>query len=126
MNNEPESFEYDDSEAVAYIRKKLSPALKERLSDDDIVYFVDLIYEYYESRGIIEEFEDESDDSVVDIDLSEIVEYIIKNAKKDQIGSFTEEEVLSIVEAEMDFCGFEEEQEEAYRWAKINSLSLQI
>ena len=44
---------------------------------------------------------------------SEIVEYIIKNAKKDQIGSFTEEEVLSIVEAEMDFCGFEEEQEEA-------------
>ena len=67
----------------------------------------------YESRGIIEEFEDESDDSVVDIDLSEIVEYIIKNAKKDQIGSFTEEEVLSIVEAEMDFCGFEEEQEEA-------------
>ena len=46
MNNEPESFEYDDSEAVAYIRKKLSPALKERLSDDDIVYFVDLIYEY--------------------------------------------------------------------------------
>ena len=63
MNNEPESFEYDDSEAVAYIRKKLSPALKERLSDDDIVYFVDLIYEYYESRGIIEEFEDESDDA---------------------------------------------------------------
>ena len=113
MNNEPESFEYDDSEAVAYIRKKLSPALKERLSDDDIVYFVDLIYEYYESRGIIEEFEDESDDSIVDIDLSEIVEYIIKNAKKDQIGSFSEEEVLSIVEAEMDFCGFEEGQEEA-------------
>ena len=49
----------------------------------------------------------------MDIDLSEIVEYIIKNAKKDQIGSFSEEEVLSIVEAEMDFCGFEEGQEEA-------------
>lgn len=113
MSNENEPFEYDDSEAVAYIRSKLSPALRERLGDDEITYFVDLIYEYYESRGIIEEFEEESDDAVVDIDLSEIVEYIIKNAKKDQVGSFSEAEVLEIVEAEMDFCGFEEEQEEA-------------
>ncbi len=112
MNNENELFEYDDSEAATYIRKRLSPALQKRLGDDEITYFIDLIYEYYESRGILEEFEDESEDATVNIDLTEIVEYIIKNAKKDQIGIFTEAEVLEIVEAEMDFCGFEEEVEE--------------
>ncbi len=115
MKNNQETFEdfhYDDTEAVNFIRKTISPQLASKLSDDDIYYFIDLITEYYESRGIFEEFEDESDDQEVSIDLGEIAEYIVKNAKRDDVGVFTENEVMEIVEAEMEFCGFEEATEE--------------
>ena len=43
---------YDDAASVAFIRNYIPQELKELLSDDDIVYFVDLIYDYYESRDI--------------------------------------------------------------------------
>lgn len=109
-NNEP--FEYDDAEAVAFIRSKLTQPLASKLSDDEIYYFIDLITEYYESRGVFDEFEDESDDTTISIDLGEITDYIIKNAERDDIGKFSEEEVLEIVEAEMEFCGFDEAEEE--------------
>lgn len=114
MNNNPnnEPFEYDDAEAVSFIRAKISKSLAEKLTDDEIYYFLDLITEYYESRGVFEEFEEESNDSFVSIDLNDITDFIIKNALRDQIGKYTEEEVLEVVEAEMEFCGFDEVGEE--------------
>ncbi|MBB6274940.1 hypothetical protein [Porphyromonas circumdentaria] len=114
MNNNPnnEPFEYDDTEAVSFIRTKISEPLAKKLSDDEIYYFLDLITEYYESRGVFEEFEEESDESFVSIDLNDIADFIIKNAARDQIGEYTEQEVLEVVEAEMEFCGFNEVEEE--------------
>ncbi len=111
-NQNKEPFEYDDVEAVSFIRTKLSQPLAEKLTDDEIFYFLDLITEYYESRGLFDEFEEESGENFVSIDLNDITDFIIKNALRDQIGQYTEEEVLEVVEAEMEFCGFDEVGEE--------------
>ena len=46
--------------------------LKELLSDDDIVYIVDLIYDYYESRGYLSD-EDQDGDEPIDIDEDELL-----------------------------------------------------
>ena len=50
---------YDDQEAVKYIRNYIPQELKELVTDDDIIYFVDLIYDFYESRGFFDDAEDE-------------------------------------------------------------------
>lgn len=48
-------------------------------------YFLDLIDEYYSESGILDAQPDE--DGYVNIDLEEVVAYIVKEAKKDEIGN---------------------------------------
>lgn len=112
MNTQQEPFEYDDSEAVVYIRKHISPELAQKLSNDDITYVVDVIWEYYDSRGFLDEEEDEVELSL-EIDLDEVATYIQKAARKDGVATLTLDEVLQIVEAEMDYSDFDEVTEEA-------------
>lgn len=91
---------YDDLEAVAFIRNYIPQELKEKVSDDDIVYLVDLIYDFYESRGILgEELAD--DEGEFEFDDEELLDYVVKNASKDEIGQFEKDEIRFIVQGEM-------------------------
>jgi len=63
--NEEKDFMYDDDEAVKFIQNYLPQELKEKFSDDDIIYVIDLIYEYYESKGVFDS--DDDDDELVEI-----------------------------------------------------------
>ena len=40
----------------------------------------------------------------VDIDLDELTAYVIKNAKKDKVGVYTEDEIHFVVDAEIAYC----------------------
>lgn len=76
--------------------------MKELLSDDDIVYFVDLIYDYYESRGYMDEDLDE--DEAIEVDEDELVEYVVRNARKDGVGKFEPEQIRFVVQGELEYC----------------------
>lgn len=97
-----EIFGYDDSASVAFIRNYIPQELKEKLSDDDIVYFVDLIYDFYESRGLIGDDVDE--DAVVEFDDEELLDYVVKNALKDGVGRFDKDEIRFVVQGELEYC----------------------
>jgi hypothetical protein len=99
MNDEFD-LDYDDDEAVKYIQNYLPQELKERFSDDDINYILDLIYEYYESKGLL----DGSDDTVVDIDEDELTNFVVKNAQKDEVGKFDIDEIAFVVQGELAYC----------------------
>ena len=58
--------------------------LKEKFSDDEFYYFLDLIDEYYSESGILDVEPDE--EGCVEVDLGQIVDYIIKEAHKDEMG----------------------------------------
>ena len=55
-------------------------------------YFIDLIDEYYSESGILDAQPDE--DGYVNIDLDEVVAYIVKEAKSDGQGEYDPEEIL--------------------------------
>ncbi|WP_329902940.1 hypothetical protein [Porphyromonas pogonae] len=93
---------YDDMASVAFIRNYIPQDLKEKLSDDDIVYIVDLIYDFYESRGYMDMEDD--DDEIVEIDEDELVDYVVKNAQKDKVGKFDSDEVRFIIQGELEYC----------------------
>ena len=95
---------YDDAASVAFIRNYIPQELKELLSDDDIVYFVDLIYDYYESRGYISDDEDLSDEEPIEVDEDELVDYVVRNAKKDGVGKFEPDQIRFIVQGELEYC----------------------
>ena len=93
---------YDEDDSVKFIQNYLPQELKGKFSNDDINYIVDLIYDFYESRGYLND--DADDDSEVEIDEDELVEYVIKNAKKDGVGKFDAEAISFIVQGELEYC----------------------
>ena len=95
-------FLYDEEDSVAFIQNYLPQELKGKFSNDDINYIVDLIYEFYESKGFFDEDSDENED--VEIDEDELTQFVVKNAQKDGVGKFLPEEITFIVQGELAYC----------------------
>ena len=93
---------YDEDDSVAFIQNYLPQELKGKFSNDDINYIVDLIYEYYESKGFFDE--NANEDTEVDIDEDELTGFVVKNAQKDGVGKFAPEEITFIVQGELEYC----------------------
>lgn len=106
MQNDEFSLEdLDDEKTIAYIRERLPQDLKEKFSDDEFYYFLDTIYDYYEKSGILD-----SNDDYIDIDINKIAEFIVKEAKKNNIGNYDAEELFFIVEGELAYNGIIDEE----------------
>jgi hypothetical protein len=101
MNNNTESFEYDEDAAVKFIQNYLPQELKDRFSDNDINYIIDIMYDFYDEKGLMD---DASDEDMVDLDENELLEYVVKNVKKDKLLKLTEEEISFIVQGELAYC----------------------
>jgi hypothetical protein len=100
MSKDKSIIEYDEDESVKFIRKSLPEEMQNEFSDDEINYIVDLVYEFYEEKGFL----DEDDDKDIEIDEDELLDYVIKNARKDKIRDFTDEQVEAIVAGELAYC----------------------
>ena len=93
--------DYDDELTIAFIKNYLPQELKDKFSDDEFYYFLDLINEYYAQSGILDAQPDE--DGYIDIDLDKIVDYIVKEAVKDNMGKYDPEDIFFIVQGEMEY-----------------------
>ena len=93
----------DDEKTIEYIKNYLPQELKEKFSDDEFYYFLDLIDEYYSESGILDAQPDA--DGYIEIDLGKIVDYIVKEAHKDEMGDYDPEEILFIVQGEIGIYG---------------------
>ena len=82
----------DDEKTIEYIKNYLPQELKEKFSDDEFYYFLDLIDEYYSESGILDAQPDA--DGYIEID---------KEAHKDEMGDYDPEEILFIVQGEMEY-----------------------
>ncbi len=91
----------DDEQTIQFIKNYLPQDLKERFSDDELYYFLDVMVDYYATSGVLDAQPDE--DGYINIDQNEIVDYIIREAKKDQMGEFSPEEILWVVQGEMEY-----------------------
>jgi len=98
--SEEKDLIYDDEDAVKFIKNYLPQDVKDKFSDDDINYIIDLIYEFYDSKGFL----DGSDDSEVEIDEDELIRFVITNAQKDGFGKYDTEEIAHIVQGELAYC----------------------
>ena len=100
MSEEKKVLEYDEEDSLKFIQEHLPEELKDEFTDDEINYIVDLVYEFYEEKGFL----DESDDSEIEIDEDELLEYIFENAREDSIREYTDEQIEAIVAGELAYC----------------------
>lgn len=102
MSDKNNPIQYDEDDAVKFIQNYLPQELKQKYTDDEINYIIDIVYEYYEEKGFMDDDTDEN--SIVDIDEEEIVEYVLKNTKKDKIKNFPAEDISFIIQGELAYC----------------------
>ena len=98
----------DDVKAVEFIKNYLPQDLKDKFTDEDLYYILDLIAEYYTSSECLDAEPDE--EGYIDIDLDEIVKYIVKEAKKDGMGPYESDDVFFVVQGEMEYADTLEEE----------------
>jgi len=88
-----EEFIYDDEAAVEFIRRTIPDELKEKFSDDDVYYILDVICDFYDARDFLSDDDEEKEER-------ELVQYIIAQARKDKIGEYTDDEIRIVLAAE--------------------------
>lgn len=103
MNLEEELLQdaQEDAATVAYIKTHIPQELQEKLDDDLLYYFLDLIIEYYAESGVLDATPDK--DGYVELDEEAIATYLAKKAKKEGMGVFSPEDLLFVVQAQMDY-----------------------
>ena len=89
-----QEFEYDDVAAVKFIQNYLPVEMKEKFSEDDIYYLLDVICDFYDEKDWLSDDDDEEQEE------QELIQFIIKQAIKDEIGEFSQEEIQLFLTAE--------------------------
>lgn len=93
--------EYDEDAALEYIRERLPEEVSEKYDDNNILDVVELVFDFYESKGffqIVDMCEDE--DSV---DKDELDAYICKRLSKRRHKRVDDEDIPLITTLEMEY-----------------------
>ena len=73
----------EDARIVAHIQQVLPQELKEKFTEDDLYYFLDVL--------------------TVEIDEEKAAAYLEKTARKDKVGDFTADDLLFFVDASLSY-----------------------
>ena len=91
----------DDEKTIEFIKNYLPQDLKDKFTDDDLYYILDVIVDYYTESGCLDVQPDA--EGYITIDQDEIVDYVVKESAKDGMGPFEAEDLLFVVQGEMEY-----------------------
>ena len=91
----------DDARTVEFIKNYLPLDVKDKFTDEELYYFLDVIVEYYTTSGVLDATPDK--DGYIDIHQDKIVEYVIAQARKDKMGEFLPEDIMWVVQGELEY-----------------------
>ncbi|NLI71483.1 MAG: hypothetical protein GX361_01970 [Bacteroidales bacterium] len=89
---------YDEDDAVKFILEQIPAELKEKINEDTINYVLDVVYDYYDQNGLLDE---ESVDET-DIDEEEMLQFVVKAARKDKI-DLDEDDIQLVLDSEYEY-----------------------
>lgn len=98
MENELKA--YDEDRAVEFIRDFLPEEIKDKYTDDEILMVIDIIWDWYESKGLTTiPADDEEDEEEVDIDA--MTAYAAKEIRKDGEMVMDSHDIKFIIQGEL-------------------------
>jgi hypothetical protein len=89
---------YDEDDAVKFILNSISKEDLGSIDETKIEYVLDVVYEYYEENGLI----DEDSTEEASIDEEQMSQFILKSAAKDKI-ALTQDELQLILDGEFEY-----------------------
>lgn len=92
---------YDEDNAIAFIRKTLPENVNARYDDDEILYVIDIIWEWYEKNGYLDLNSEVPEEE--EHDLTRLTAYVKAQLKKDQEIEMDPADVDLIVKGEIEY-----------------------
>lgn len=96
-----EQYKFDEDDAVKFIRKDLPKDVDTKYDDDEILCIIDLIWDYYERKGLLSLNIDETEDEQLDPD--DLIKYVKNEVKNDDDLIMDPKDIDLIVKAELDY-----------------------
>lgn len=96
-----QQYKFDEDNAVKFIRAELPKDVNDKYVDDEILNIVDIIWDYYETKGFLSLNLDETEEEVLDVD--DLTKYVKKEVKNDKDLIMDPKDVELIVKAELDY-----------------------
>lgn len=89
-------MEFDENDAIKAMRETVATAY----DDDQLLNIIDMIFDYYESNGLLEIDSDDDDD---DVDTDAIIDYVKRMLRRDKGATVTDSDVEPLVKAYLDY-----------------------
>lgn len=93
--------EYDENDAIAFIKNYLPQDIKNKYSDDDILIVIDTIFDYYDSKGFFD-IDAEPDDEE-ELHINDLVGYVKNQLRRDSDNEIDLDDVMPIVLGELEY-----------------------
>lgn len=94
-------MKYDEDDAIRFIRDTLPEDVSAAYSDDDILYVIDIIWDWYEKNGYLEINADITDEEEVNVD--KLVDFVKSQIKKDKYAMIVTSHIDLIVKGEIQY-----------------------
>ncbi len=104
-----ETKEFDENDAISFIRSYVPKEIRNKYSDDDILLLIDTMFDYFEKGDEDEVLYD--DDVVDENNINEIVNYVKKSLRKDPDNQIDVEDIKYLVEGELEYENTLEDEE---------------
>lgn len=92
---------FDEEEAIKFIRATLTPEKNSEIPDDEILYIIDTIWDWYEKNGYLEISADITDEE--ELNVYALTAYVQKELRRAGELSVTPADVEAIVKAELQY-----------------------
>lgn len=92
---------FDEDDAIAYIRTQIGEAVSSQYDDDEILNVIDIIWDFYESNGMLDIDFSEDDDEDAEVDRDRLLSTVRRTLAKDKGAKIAPEHVEPIVNAEL-------------------------
>ena len=92
---------FDEDQAIKFIRATLTPEQNQLIPDDEILYVIDTIWDWYEKNGYLEITAAVTDEE--EIDVEKLIAYVQKEMRRAGELHISPDEVGEIVKAELQY-----------------------
>ncbi len=94
-------MKFDEDDAVNFIRETLPESVSDKYSDDEILYVIDTIWDWYEKNGYLSLDTEVTDDGL--LDEEQLVAYVRKEIRNDKEIMMDPDDVGLIVKGESQY-----------------------
>lgn len=95
------NYVFDEDKALAFIRNYVGEKVSSKYSDDEILYIIDTIWDYYEKKGFLSLDINETEEEMLDAD--ELTAFVKKEVSNDEELIMDPADIGLIVKAELEY-----------------------